>query len=126
MNNTVISYIRTYTPALAGLIIGALVSWGLPVPSGAKELLTAVLSGVFIAAYYAVVRWAEKRWPATGWLLGSPRQPEYHAHDAMVVSHPPTLPSGYPASMPPLTGMPPAAPQEPRSGTESDAGHQPT
>lgn len=77
LSDTAVSYIRTYTPALAGLIIGGLVSWGLPVPTGAKEGLTAVLSAIFIAGYYALARWAEQTWPWAGWLLGVPKQPVY-------------------------------------------------
>lgn len=81
MSDTIISYIRTYTPALAGIIIGALISWGLPVDPAAAVPLTAVLSGVFIAVYYALVRWLEHRYPWAGWLLGSPKQPSYpHVH----------------------------------------------
>jgi hypothetical protein len=79
LNDTAVSYIRTYTPALVGLVLGWLVTWKIPVPAGTKEAITPVLSGAFIAAYYAGVRYAEKRWPATGWLLGVPKQPVYQA-----------------------------------------------
>lgn len=77
LSDTVVSYIRTYTPALAGLVIGWLVARGLPVDPGMRDGLTAVLSGAFIAAWYAGVRYAEKRWPAAGWLLGVPKAPAY-------------------------------------------------
>jgi hypothetical protein len=77
LSDKAVSYIRTYTPALAGMIIGWLVSLGLPVAGQAKDALTAVLVLVFTFAWYAGARWAEGRWPAAGWLLGDPHQPVY-------------------------------------------------
>lgn len=77
LSDTAVSYIRTYSPALAGLIIGWLVSMGLPVSGDAKDGLTAVLVVAFTCVWYALVRYAEKRWPAAGWLLGYPKAPSY-------------------------------------------------
>lgn len=77
LNDTVVSYIRTYTPALIGLVAGWLVGLGLPVTGDAREGVTALASGAFIAAWYAGVRWAESRWPRAGWLLGVARTPAY-------------------------------------------------
>lgn len=94
LNDQVVSYIRTWVPALVGLVAGWAVSVGLPVTQGMQNVLTPVLSAAFIGLYYAGVRYAEKRWPAAGWLLGVPKTPAYGTEDrgANVPPHPPTVP----------------------------------
>lgn len=77
LSNNIVALIRTYTPALVGLAAGWLVSAGLPLSPALTDELTPVLSAVFIAVYYAGVRYLERRWPAFGWLLGVPKQPSY-------------------------------------------------
>jgi hypothetical protein len=77
LSNNIVSLIRTYTPALIGLVAGWAVAKGLPVSTSAEVALTPVLSGAFIAVYYAGARYLESRWPAFGWLLGVAKQPTY-------------------------------------------------
>lgn len=77
LNDTIVSYIRTYTPALVGAIIGWAVSLGLPLNEDTESNLTAVLIVAFTVAWYALARVLEKRFPAFGWLLGVPKQPVY-------------------------------------------------
>jgi hypothetical protein len=68
------SVIRTYAPQAAALIIALLVSAGLDVD---VEATTALIVSAIFAAYYAVARLIEHRWPAAGWLLGRPGEPTY-------------------------------------------------
>lgn len=75
--DTVVSYIRTYVPALAGAIIGWAVAAGLPLNEDTESNLTAVLVVAFIALWYATARFLESRFPAFGWLLGVPKTPLY-------------------------------------------------
>lgn len=79
LTDTIVSYIRTYVPALAGAIIGWAVSMGLPLEDSTQTSLTAVLVVAFTVAWYALARFLEKRFPKAGWLLGVPKQPVYTA-----------------------------------------------
>lgn len=79
LSDNAVALIRTYTPALVGLVAGWAVAAGLPVSQGMTDALTPVLSGAFIAAYYAGARYLEHRWPAFGWLLGVAKTPAYGA-----------------------------------------------
>lgn len=79
LSDVLVSYIRTFTPALVGLVVGWLVARGLPVAPGLQDGLTALLSGAAIAVYYAAVRWLEARWKGFGWLLGVPKAPAYRS-----------------------------------------------
>lgn len=72
MGDLVTSLIRTYTP----LIVGFAVSAGL-LPDTMSDQATLALSGVVSGVFYAVVRLAEKKWPAAGWLLGAAKKPTY-------------------------------------------------
>lgn len=81
LSDLVVSQIRTYTPAVAGALIGWGVSLGLPVSAGMKDGLTAILIPVFAGAWYLGVRLLEKRYPWAGWLLGLPRTPTYQPPD---------------------------------------------
>lgn len=77
MTDVVISNIRTLSAMAAGAIVTWLIARGLSldlsVTNGLAEVFTAVLS----AAYYALVRALEARWPSFGWLLLSARKPKY-------------------------------------------------
>lgn len=76
MSNFLVSLIRTYVP----VVIGAIVAWvcrkmGWVTPD--TSALATAFTGLVIGAYYAGARLLEKKWPAAGWLLGAPKQPEY-------------------------------------------------
>ena len=72
------SLIRTYSPMVAGwllsLPLAGPIAHALGLSTGQTAAGVAVVLG---AAYYAVVRWAESRWPALGVLLGAPTAPLY-------------------------------------------------
>lgn len=67
------SLVRTAVPVLAGLLISAGARAGLDLSAVAPGLVDAVCIG----GYYALVRWAETRWPWVGVLLGWKAQPTY-------------------------------------------------
>lgn len=66
--------IRTFTPLVAGWLIGlGLVEWTGLTEADITNLVTVLLS----AAYYLVARGLEHVWPKAGVLLGFPRKPVY-------------------------------------------------
>lgn len=77
MNDFITSLIRTNVPIIVGAFIAWLVSLGVEVPEGAETPLIVGLTAVIIALYYSLVRWAESKWPAFGYLLGTKREPVY-------------------------------------------------
>lgn len=72
------SIIRTIVPVIVGVLLGWAARIGLTLPEGP---LTELVTVVFTAAYYALGRWIESRWPAVGrwWLAAglTKRQPDY-------------------------------------------------
>lgn len=74
MSDLLTSIIRTLVPAIVAWLLAAAARVGLDVPA---DQLTGVIEAVVLGGYYAVVRAAEQRWPAVGWLLGLPRPPAY-------------------------------------------------
>lgn len=84
MNSFVTSLIRTYTPIVAGTVIGWAITLGLPVTVADKAGLTAVLAAAASGLYYLAVRLAEQKWPQLGWLLGKPATPVYLAKGGIV------------------------------------------
>lgn len=69
VNEFVVNLIRTWVPALVGA--------GLTYASDAldiRDIDTAAAAGVAVTlltgTWYTAVRWAERRWPNAGWLLG--------------------------------------------------------
>lgn len=74
MNKTdlLVSLRRTLVPIIVGTISGSFLA-GYVDPAA----LTAVVSGVISAVYYAVLRLVEVRIPAVGALLGARKQPTY-------------------------------------------------
>jgi hypothetical protein len=70
------AFIRTYTPLVVSALVGWLASVGLNVSDEAQTALAVGIGGVAAAAYYAIIRALEKRWPALGVLLGSAKTPD--------------------------------------------------
>ena len=77
MTNLAVSRIRTAAPAGVGAVLAWLASLGLRLGAEAEVGLIAFLTALLAAAYYAIVRPLEARWPVLGWLLGFPSQPTY-------------------------------------------------
>src|SRR3954468_18261477 len=81
--------------ALARTGVPYVVAWLLSLPAapaiehalgvtaaGARSELTGALVAAAGSVYYAGVRWAERRWPAAGWLLGVAAPPVYPSRPA--------------------------------------------
>lgn len=72
------SLVRTYVPWLAGVIIGWLVSLGVPLDPEVKVQVTLALMGGASLLYYFLARVFEIYVsPKLGWLIGLPKQPIY-------------------------------------------------
>lgn len=67
------SLVRTYAPILIGYIATLLAGLGVTLDATVQATLVAAVA----AAYYALARWLESRWPWASWLLGSRSQPLY-------------------------------------------------
>jgi uncharacterized membrane protein (DUF441 family) len=72
MNDTIVSFIRTYVPVVVGTILAFLANRGFDIEINQNAVVVAV-----IAIYYAIARALEKRWPFFGVLLGVPKEPAY-------------------------------------------------
>lgn len=72
--DVLLSIRRTLVPLVVGWLIAQGARAGFDLPA---EDLTGVIESLVTGAYYTVVRLAEVRFPALGWLLGAPRQPLY-------------------------------------------------
>lgn len=78
MSDYVTSLVRTWVPVLVGSMLAWLaVNLGFVVDEQTQTGIVLGLSGVLISLYYAVVRWAAKRWPRAELLLGAAKQPTY-------------------------------------------------
>lgn len=72
------SLIRTYVPIGVGVLVTFLArKLHIVIDEQTSASLTLALGGVAMAAYYTLVRWAERRFPELGWLLGLAKQPAY-------------------------------------------------
>jgi len=72
------SLVRTYVPWLVGVVIGWLVSLGVPLDSDVETSLTVVFMTVAAFLYYLVARIFETYVsPKFGKLLGRSKQPSY-------------------------------------------------
>ena len=81
------SLVRTYVPWLAGVVIGWLISLGVPLDPDVKVQVTLALMGVSSLIYYAVARIFEIYVsPKLGWLIGLPKQPLYERQPAVDVT----------------------------------------
>lgn len=74
MSDAIVSIIRTVVPAIVGTIVAQALKAGIDIDGTA---VSSALTPVAIGGYYALVRWAETRWPKAGMLLGVPRPPSY-------------------------------------------------
>jgi hypothetical protein len=68
------SVVRTVTPLLVGLIVGVV---GTKLAGIDEATLTPVVSIIVAAAYHALVRGLEQKWPRLGMLLGWDSSPAY-------------------------------------------------
>lgn len=72
------SLVRTYVPWFAGVLIGFLISLGVPLDPEVEVQITLALMGVSSLLYYFLARVFELYVsPKLGWLLGLPKQPIY-------------------------------------------------
>ena len=79
MRDRLIAFVRTAVPmVVAGVLTALGRKWGwLPSDEIVEDLSGLIVAGVG-AAYYAVARWIEARWPKLGGiLLGYPSAPQY-------------------------------------------------
>ena len=78
MKNLFDSLVRTYVPWLVGIIIGWLVSLGIPLDPEVEPQVTLAIMGLSSFIWYALVRAFEVYVsPKFGWLLGLGKSPEY-------------------------------------------------
>lgn len=82
------SLIRTYTPLLVAYLVGWLASLGITVDDDTQALITTGIGTVIAAAYYALVRVLERKWPALSVLLGSGQQPAAYSPDGQTRAAP--------------------------------------
>ena len=71
---------RTVVPAIVGYLLAPSRRRLRAAPGGTAADL--ILTAVFTAAYYALIRWLQARWPWVGWLLGYPTSPSYEPRHA--------------------------------------------
>lgn len=72
--DVLLSIRRTLVPLFVGWLIAQGARAGFDIPA---DDLTGVIESLVTGVYYTVVRLAEVRFPALGWLIGAPRQPLY-------------------------------------------------
>jgi len=74
------SLVRTYVPWIAGVVLGWLISLGVPLDPDVEVQLTVALMGFSSLLYYFLARVFEIYVsPKLGWLIGLPKQPLYEA-----------------------------------------------
>ena len=78
MNDWITSLIRTWVPTAVGIVVAFLVAQGVDLDQAAELQLSGGLVAVVTGVYYAVVRAAENKWPAFGYLLGVAKAPTYN------------------------------------------------
>lgn len=77
MNDELTSIIRTVVPYIIGGIVSWLSTKGYHVSDANVASATAWLTFGIGSVYYVVVRFLEKKWPKTGFLLGIATKPIY-------------------------------------------------
>lgn len=79
MQDLFTSVVRTVVPFIVGFILSFLASQGIEASPEFIANITGLLTFVFGALYYIVVRILAAKFPKLEWLLGSPKKPEYIA-----------------------------------------------
>lgn len=80
------SLVRTYVPWLAGVLIGWLISLGVPLDPDVEVQVMLALMGASSLLYYFLARVFELYVsPKLGWLIGLPKQPLYDGRDSVAV-----------------------------------------
>lgn len=74
-----ISFVRTITPGIVGMVVGWFTALGLTVDPEFEGALTAVLGLTFMGLYYLVVRLIEQKFPKVGILLGYAKSPDSYS-----------------------------------------------
>ena len=77
VSDQITSYIRTIIPSLVGAFVAWLAQKGINVPVDIVVPTTALLTAVFGALYYYIVRKLEAKYPKLGILLGIAKTPTY-------------------------------------------------
>lgn len=77
MSDTLKSVIRTFVPAVVGLILSGFTMAGVEIDPELEAQVTVLVDGLFIGAYYSLIRWLENKAPSFGWFLGLPSKPSY-------------------------------------------------
>lgn len=84
------SLVRTYVPWLAGVVIGWLISLGVPLDPEVEVQVTLALMGAASTLWYLLARIFELYiHPKFGWLIGLPKQPLYEnvTQDQVLAAH---------------------------------------
>lgn len=77
VRDALVALVRTVVPVVVGYLLSLAAQAGLQVDPSTSELLSLILTTVFTAAYYALIRALSARWSWVGWLLGYPTDPTY-------------------------------------------------
>ena len=106
MSNAIKNIIRTFVPA----VVGILVAWGTKAWANLSTGQFALLAPIASTAYYSIIRFAEERWPSLSWLLGALPVAAAPAPPATLPSpETPAVTAVAPAVAPATPGAPPAA-----------------
>lgn len=76
MNDYIVSLIRTWVPVALGGVLSWAIEAGVEID---RDGAIIAVTGVIISIYYAVVRFAETKYPQIGVLLGKRTAPKYEA-----------------------------------------------
>lgn len=78
LTDWIISAIRTTVPVVVGSVAGWVAAKvGIVIDEQSQAGFVAGFTGVLIAGYYNLIRWAEQKWRWVGWLLGLAVNPTY-------------------------------------------------
>jgi uncharacterized membrane protein (DUF441 family) len=76
-SNFLISLVRTWIPTGVGVVVAWLTAYGFELSQENEVAIAGGIVALVTALYYWGARALESRWPAFGYLLGVPKQPEY-------------------------------------------------
>lgn len=78
LSDQAIAFIRTAVPAGVGVVLAWVAAHtGIVIDESSQAGLVALVAGVLTATWWTLVTLLSKKWPAAGWLLGSPKKPVY-------------------------------------------------